>query len=248
MTFTSYWPLLLLATIPCFWWIRQQSRTDLSARHLELATTIRSMAVFFLVGALMQPVWTQTGSWLSVLYVLDVSQSVAPQDIVSAMNWIEDSERTGAPDHSRFVPFARNAFVFDDLSELREVPVGEVDDADTIDQRATNLAGALDLASRSFASDHLKHLVLLSDGNENSGSVRASLTGLRDQGINIYTRSLSSRVGPDSWIEAVQAPRTVTEDELFPIEVHVYSQDGGAARVTIQDEREPNLFESRLFQ
>jgi len=245
MSFTAYWPVLLLAAIPWFWWIRGRSRTDLSSRHLKIATAVRSLALLLLAGALMRPVWTETGRWLSVVYVLDVSESVSPQGISSAIAWIEDAERTGTPDHSRFVAFGANALMLPGLDALSEVQVGEVDRPDTIDQRGTNLELALDVASRSFRGGHLRRLVLLTDGNENAGDVRAALPGLRGNGVSVFARTLGERVGPDTWVEALHTPRTVTQDELFPVEVHVFSQNGGAATITVRDPDDDGIDETR---
>jgi uncharacterized membrane protein/uncharacterized protein YegL len=241
----SYWPLLLVLIVPGLWWARARTRTDLSERHLVLLTILRSVVICLLAGALIQPVWTREGRWLSVVYVLDVSESIAPQAIASAIRWISDTEAAGEADHSRFIPFASNALVLQDLDALGEVQIGPVDASGSIDQRGTDLAMALDLASRSFAADHLRRIVLLTDGNENEGSVRALLPGLQQAGIEVDTLPLDSRHGPDSWIEDVRVPATVAEDELFPVDVHVYSQGQSRATITLGDGETGEIRETR---
>ena len=124
---------------------------------------------------------TVSGNWVSVVYLLDVSQSVSPQAISEAIDWIEETEAVGNPDHSRFIPFASNSLVFEELDELRTVQVTSIPTDGAIDQSATDIERALTQASRSFAPNHLKRLVLLSDGGENAGEVKDSILRMNQE-------------------------------------------------------------------
>ena len=223
ITFQTYWPLLLLAAIPVFWWVSRRTLMDLSPGHLRLGTLIRSAIVLCLALALTQPVLIQSGYWVSVVYLLDVSQSVSPQAISEAVDWIEATEAAGEADHSRFIPFASNSLVFAELDELRTVQITNIPTEGAIDQSATDIEGALTQASRSFAPNHLKRLVLISDGNENAGAVKDSILRMNQENVEVFTRPLATRTTPDAWVEEVLAPATVTEEELFPLEVLIQS-------------------------
>jgi Ca-activated chloride channel family protein len=184
--------------------------------------------------ALMQPVLNRSGGWISVIYLLDVSQSISPQAISEAIDWIEETDAAGAPDHSRFVPFAANSLVFEELDELRTVQVTSIPTEEAIDQSATDLEGALTQASRSFAPYHLKRLVLISDGNENAGAVKDSILRMNQENVKIFTRSIAARSDFDAWVEGVMAPATVTEEELFPLEVLIQSQVATTGEVEVR--------------
>src|SRR5215467_14167874 len=112
-SFDTYWPLALLLVIPYLWWVQRRTLTDLSPKHLQLAGAVRSLIVLFIALALMQPVIYRSGSWVSVVYLLDVSQSISPPAIQSAIQWIQQSNDAGRPDHARFLPFGANALAFD---------------------------------------------------------------------------------------------------------------------------------------
>lgn len=239
MTFERYWPLLLMAAIPYFWWVRGRTLTDLSPSHLKLGTIVRSVMVGLLILALTEPTLHRSRDWLSVVYMLDVSQSVSPQAISSAIDWIEEADETGGGSHSAFMAFASNSLVFDDLDELRTVPVTDRLIEGVIDQSATDLEGALAHASRSFAPYHLKRLVLFSDGNENAGNVKDKILRLKEENVRIFTRPIPARFAADAWVETVMAPAEVTQDELFPLEVHVHSQVSGSGEVEIRLGSEP---------
>src|SRR5436190_23030702 len=110
-SFDTYWPLLVLLIIPYFWWVQRRTQTDLSIRHLQLSTTVRSAIVALIAFALMQPVIYRGGAWVSVVYLLDISQSVAPAAIQSAIQWIQQTNDSGHPDHARFIPFGATSTV-----------------------------------------------------------------------------------------------------------------------------------------
>ena len=249
ITFQTYWPLLLLAAIPFFWWASRQSLMDLSPGHLKLGTVLRSAIVLCLALALMQPIWIRSGNWISVIYLLDVSQSVSPQAISDGIDWIEETHAAGDPDHSRFIPFGANSLVFEELGELRTVQVTRVQTEGAIDQSATDLEGAMTQASRSFAPNHLKRLVLISDGNENRGAVKDSILRLSQENVEVFSRPIAARAGSDAWVDMVMAPATVTVEELFPLEVLIQSQIAATGEVEVRfgtDEPESREVELNL--
>jgi uncharacterized iron-regulated membrane protein len=85
LSFDTYWPLLLLLIIPCLWWMQRRTLTDLSARHLQLSLGVRSLVVILIAVAMAQPTLYRSGSWVSVVYLLDVSGSIAPTSIQSSL-------------------------------------------------------------------------------------------------------------------------------------------------------------------
>jgi Ca-activated chloride channel homolog len=237
-SFDTYWPLLLLLLIPYFWWVQRRTQTDLSPKHLKLAGFVRSAIVILVALALMQPVIYRAGAWLSVVYLLDVSQSVSPSAIQSGIQWIQQTHSAGRADHARFIPFANNARVFEKVEQMKDVqvrgPGSTGAQQGSIDQSATNIEDAIDTALRSFAPHHLKRLVLLSDGNENSGHMMNMISRLKSEQIHVYTVPSQARTNNDVWVESILAPSEVTAEELFPLEAHVYSQTDAPGEVEIK--------------
>ncbi len=234
LTFETYWPLIFLLIVPYLWWVRRNTAMDLSPRHLRLSTILRSVIVGGLVLALMQPILYKASSAVSVVYLLDVSQSVQPGAVKQAMDWIQKTNQAGNPDHSSFVAFGSNSVPFDSLEELKKVQVSADGRNGTLNQSKTDLAGALDRALRTFEPNHLKRAVLVSDGNDNSGDLAAALARLRRENVHVYTSPLETRVHKDVWVENIMAPPSVTAEEQFPIEVHVYSQSAASGTVQLK--------------
>ncbi len=233
LSFDIYWPLLLLLIIPYLWRVQAKTLTDLSAKQLRLAGAVRSTIIVLIALGLMQPVLYRTGAWESIVYLLDVSESVSPAAIQSAIQWIQQTNNQGHPDHSRFVPFAANSTVFETLDQLKTVEVANQTSRGSIDQSATDIEGAIDAAIRSFAPHHLKRLVLISDGNENSGHMLNMLSRLKSENIHVHTVPVQARTNRDVWVENIMAPGEVTAEELFPLEVHVYSQGATSAAIKV---------------
>ena len=234
LTVQTYWPLLLLAMIPFVWWMRRATTMDLSAKHLRLSTIVRSAIICLLAAALMQPVLYKPSTYVSVVYLLDVSRSVSPGSVKKAIEWIQQTNDAGRPDHSKFIAFGSNALEFDKVDDLKKVKVSSRAAVDVLDQSKTDIADAFDHAIRSFAPNHLKRMVLISDGNENAGDVSAILPRLNRENAHVYTRPIESRVERDAWIESVLAPAAVTSGEQFPVEVHVYSQFEATTQIELK--------------
>ncbi len=234
LTIGAYWPFLLLFLVPGIWWIQRKSQADLSPKHLALLSTVRSLVIVLLALALAQPVVYRTGVWLSVVYLLDVSQSVAPSAIQSSIQWIEEANAGGQPDHSMFIPFGENSAIFDQLDQLKTVQVASRANEGGIDQSGTDIESAIDRGLRSLAPHHLKRMVLMTDGNENSGHMMNTISRLKQEGVHVYTVPIPTRTNRDVWVESIMAPAQVNDDELFPLEAHVYSQVETPADVEVK--------------
>jgi Ca-activated chloride channel homolog len=235
LTFDNYWPLLLLAFVPYLWFVQRRSQSDLSPGHLRLASGVRSVIVILLALALMQPVLKRSGDWISVVYLMDVSQSVSPPAIQNSIQWIQQTNNAGKPHHARFIPFGANSQVLETVDALKNVTVAAKASDGAIDQSATDFEDAVDRALRSFAPHHLKRLVLISDGNQNSGHIENILPRLKQEGVHVYTTPIPTRTNHDLWVETILAPSNVAAEETFPVEVHVYSQADVSGEVELKN-------------
>src|SRR5262245_34078126 len=225
LTFYTYWPLVLpLIVLPFVWWVQKRTVTGLTPKKLQLLSWARSAVVVLLAMTLTQPALTRSGQWLSVIYLLDVSKSISPGAVQSATKWIQETNETGKPDNARFIPFANNSIQFGTLDQLKDVQVADELVAGSIDQSSTNIEEAIDEALRSFPAYHLKRLILLTDGNENSGRMMNQLPRLKENRVQVYSVPMAVRATHDAWVETVTVPTAVTAEETFPMEVHVYSQ------------------------
>ncbi|MFN0316448.1 MAG: hypothetical protein ACKVQA_15600, partial [Burkholderiales bacterium] len=97
LAITAYWPLVFLAGIAIIAWLTRHQRTSLSPRRLRAASVIRMGVLAFLVLALMRPVLQSPERDVSVVYALDISRSIAPAFVQSALDAIAGAnDKAGA--------------------------------------------------------------------------------------------------------------------------------------------------------
>lgn len=228
-----YWPLVFLLGTPLIWRMTRHTTVGLAPGHLALSRVVRASVIILLALALMQPVWHRAGKWMSVIYALDVSSSVDPAFVDTAIDWIAAANARGGPAHSSFIAFAGSAVSVATAEAIRTVEVS-VDGADrSIDQQATNLEIAVLQSLRSFDPRYLKRLVLITDGNENVGDIMTVLGRAQEVGARIFTLPATVRGEGDSWVETIALPQEIREQEPIVVTVQVFSRIATEALVEL---------------
>src|SRR4051794_4688609 len=232
---TALWPLALFLGLPLIWWLRGRSTTNLSPGYLNAATALRTLAFTLLVLALTGPVGLVATREVSVVYALDLSRSVAPAYIESALRWIRESNSSQRPATARYVAFADRAILLDDVEQLPKLAVTSATSAPAaaLTQGATNIEAALDTALLGFETDQVKRLVLLTDGNQTQGDVWQVLPRLQSQAVRVYAYPAEVRAQNDAWIEAIDIDDGARRDEPVAISVRVVSQAQAQATVRL---------------
>ena len=230
------WPLWLLGLLPLMWLAASRHRTRLSRWRMTLAVALRSLALAALALALTQPVLPRAVTDISVVYALDVSHSIAPAFVLGALDWMRQANRKGKPAQARYVVFADRPQLLNSVEEIESVSVTADGTANrsAIGQSATDLEQALDMAAFGFAPNHAKRLVLMSDGNATDGDVWRALPRLQAQGVRIFALPAPIAVDNDAWIEAVDLPEGVRQQEPAAVRVRVYSRSRTLARIRMK--------------
>src|SRR5262249_29548224 len=106
-----------------------------------------------------------------------------------------------------------------------------------LDRMGTNIERAVETALHSFSPHYLKHLVLITDGHETSGGhLLEHLDVLKRIGVRVYSLPLAERTNRDVRIETLSVPEDVATEELFPVNVEVYSQIATNAEIRVKHE------------
>ncbi|SVD53177.1 uncharacterized protein METZ01_LOCUS406031, partial [marine metagenome] len=139
----------------------------------------------------------------------------------------------GGPAHSSFIAFAGSAASVGTPEAIRTLEVS-TDGADrSINQQATNLEIAVRQSLRSFDPRYLKRLVLITDGNENTGDVLTALGRAQEAGVRIFTLPATVRGEGDSWIETIVLPEEIRQQEPIVATVQVFSRIATEALVEL---------------
>ena len=163
-------PLALLLLIPALAitiGLHLASRRRLGAGRRRVALAVRSVLLVAIVLALAGFRLVLPVDRLATVYVVDLSDSVGQPGREDALAWLRES-LTAMPegDVAGIVGFGRAALVERLPQEVREIDRI----ASTPVRSATDIGAALRLASALFPDDAQKRIVLLSDGNDTTGT------------------------------------------------------------------------------
>ncbi|HEY8632539.1 MAG TPA: VWA domain-containing protein, partial [Candidatus Limnocylindrales bacterium] len=201
-------PLALLLLVPALLLtigLHLASRRRVGIGRRRLALVIRAIVLSALVLALAGFRLVLPVDRLATVYVVDLSDSVGTAGREDALAWLRDSLKAMPEnDVAGIVGFGRAALV-----ERLPAEVREIDRIATTPVRsATDIGAALRLASALFPDDAQKRIVLLSDGNDTTGSgqAEAALAGAR--GIQIETRAIGLGGADEILVERLTTPST----------------------------------------
>jgi Ca-activated chloride channel family protein len=228
MTFDHPW-VLLLALLPVAWAVWEWR---LSARRAALL--LKAATFLCVLLALSVPRMMVYQTKVAVAMLADTSASVTPQDLKNESALADKLENGRGRHWTRIIPFARvtRAASVDehpkDGWQLRHTAAAP--------GHGTNLEAAIRDGVASMPAGMVPRLVLVSDGNENLGSVARGIWQAQQLGIPIDTVPLAGHAKPGLLLESVGFPGQVFSGEHFPVEVTLESPRAASATVEMTAE------------
>ena len=229
--FETPWALLLLVVIPITWWIGRRSLAGLGPWRRSLALVFRSLVLLLIVLAIAGVQWIWSSDRLTVIYLLDQSDSIpiAKRQLMLdyAIESVKKHRRTNRNDRAGLIIFGREASIElppldEDLPNISrpEANVGRTD--------ATNLESALKLAQASFLEDSSKRIVILTDGNQTLGSAESTAQRLAENGIGIDVVPIRLDSNTEILVEKIDIPGFVREGQTVDARVVInrYNESG----------------------
>lgn len=245
MTLQYYWPLVAAVIgVALVWWARSRTLVGLPREQLTIIAVVRSLVIVLVALALAQPVLARRGQWPSVVFALDVSDSVAPEALVEAAAWVTQTTSAAGPAHAELVAFAGRARATGEPSAAASLPSSPM--LESLERSSTNLEAAIDEALRRRAPGHLPRIVLISDGRANAGSLRRAVARAQQANVALHTRPLSGGPNAAASIDAVALPTLVNAGETFTVRLEVRSM--AASAVTIQAAAKGAIVASKTLQ
>lgn len=235
---TPIWPtfdhpawLLLIAPL-CFaaWWIARRSLAGWGLTRRTMHLLIRCIVIALLCVALAEPRVRWRADAVAVVAVMDVSESVPGSQRRAADDFLAASLMR-RPDKDRFglVTIARDALVQSLPSAM--APRMEISGIGRVD--ASDLRKGVDMARALVPSDAAGRILLVTDGNETSGSLAAAAPSLLAAGIPIdvavvdYDRSGMVRV------EGVSVPAWAREGETINTRIILNAGRAASGRLSL---------------
>ncbi|HEX3246165.1 MAG TPA: VWA domain-containing protein [Chloroflexota bacterium] len=186
--------LLLLLLVPFLWRIAGARLRSVPSGQRRAALAIRSLVLALLVTALAEPILNLHRSSLELVFAVDTSSSVSPEQRTWFQQWIDEAAHYLRPD-DRVASIA-----FDHAASLGQTAAPE----QSADQDRTNIESALRTASALLPEAGSRHIVMMSDGWETEGNVQQS-DALTD-GIAIHHVVPPQPDSVDASIRSIEVP------------------------------------------
>ncbi|MEM6690833.1 MAG: VWA domain-containing protein [Planctomycetota bacterium] len=219
--------LWLLVGLPVLWFLGWQSLASLGSFRRVLATLFRSAVWVAIVLAIAGVQWIRRSDRLTVMYLLDQSDSIPAETRSAMLDYVINDVRAHRDkvreDRAGIIVFGRDAAIEippfdDDIPALRRLESlgGRVD--------ATNLQAAMDLAGASMPEDTARRLVIVTDGNENFGSAQTLATRLARSGVGIDVVPVVLQSDSEVLLEKIDLPENIRKGQPFEARVVLTSQ------------------------
>src|SRR3954464_11318037 len=222
--------LLLIPALGLTIGLHVASRRRMSVARRRLAVVIRSLLLVSLVLALAGFRLVLPVDRLATVFVVDLSDSVgtagredAPARLRASLKVMPEGDVAG------IVGFGRAALVERLPQEVREIDRI----ATTPVRSATDIGAALRLASALFPDDAQKRIVLLSDGNDTTGSGQSEAALAAARGVQIETRAIGLGTANEVSVARVTTPSVAKIGEELEASVEITSTIAQPATVRL---------------
>jgi uncharacterized membrane protein len=225
-------PLLLLLLLPIailvyLTWSR--SSLPFSALQRRLILACRLALFTLIICALAGAAWQQPISRQATVFVGDLSDSTSAQRPLIEQ-WINSAmQHKRSEDEVGIVAVGRNALVEQSVKSQIDFTHFE----STPDTNYTDLAAGLRLAAAILPADTQRHIVLLTDGQQNLEDALQEAQLLQQEGIRLDVVPLPASQGPEARVDNLTAPTQLHTNERFLLHAQLYSSVSQTATVRI---------------
>ncbi len=240
LTFTEpKWFGLMIVSV-WVWWLAINGWSGLNRRRSVQALIIRLLLVGTFVALIAGPRRVRTSDQLSVVYAVDISESIHPDRITEALNFVATTTANKpAQDVAGWIAFGSSAAV-----EVPPIPTtfgntmtnpDDIQFNSRVDRDATNIENALSLSAAVLPEDTHGRIVLISDGSETAGDLKSVLDQLNARGITVDVMPVKYNYTDETWIERLDLPQTVKLGEPYEASVIISSLKAGKGKLVIDE-------------
>ena len=222
------WPVLLVVALAL---LLAESLVVWRTRRSLIPLWLRVPAVAVLVVALANPRILAEDPELDVVMAVDLSHSVGEEARARAVDVLERAQGMVGPRvRLGLFSFARRPQW--EFLPTHELPVSDLPPPPERD--ATDLGAALQGALGELSEGRESRVLLISDANENRGSVERVLPMLRSHGVAVWSYPVSLAEGRNEvYLSEFTVPSVVDSGETFEIKAALTSSRSSSAGITL---------------
>jgi uncharacterized membrane protein len=230
ITLSHPWYLLLLPLLAAgAVYVSRRSLADLRGARAKWSLGLRIAILACAVLALAGLQISRPTKKLALLFVLDRSDSIPPEQKRLSLDYINEAARKMGPnDEGGVLVFGGDAYL--ELEPKSQLSLKQIHSQ--VPEDYTNLAGSIRLALAAFPEDAQKRVVVLSDGNENLGSAVEEAASASSAQVQIDAVPIAYHYGHEALLEKMVVPSEVKVGE--PFEVRIIARSTEAAPAVIR--------------
>ena len=232
LEFARPWAFALLLSLPWFWWMQAAGHAGLPAKRAAFAGFCRLCICGLLILVLAEPRAVRTSDVVSVVYTVDVSDSV--NELRNEALEFVATTAAGKPgtDQAGLVVFGRSAAV--EYPPRESFPFEKYVNS-RVGQDATNLEQALALSAAMLPEENLGRIVLASDGAETIGQLKDILDDLQARDIEVDVYEMGYSYTKEVLLERLDLPRFVRLGETYEAAVVLSSMVKGKGTLVLSE-------------
>ncbi len=225
--------LWLCLLVPVLVWLSRRSLAGLDPLRRGLALLLRSLVIVILAVCLAQIVHVRQNDKLTVLFLMDRSDSIPDDKQLLQEGFIaEASKACPRGDRVGVIDFARHAYVQQPPYEGGYyLEVGRLPKMPNPDR--TDIASALRMAMAIFPADTARRIVLITDGNDNMGDLLRETASVKAGGAVIDVVPIWYEHTNEIYFDRMVAPNLVEEGEQVPIRMVLVSRRPAVGRIDL---------------
>ena len=213
--------LWLLLIIPLIWYYSYNSLAGLGPWRRFFSLLLRTFVFALIVAALSQMQWRLKTDRLTVLYLLDQSDSVSSADKRLMLEYAFRQSEMHRREHDKagVIAFGENAKI-EAAPFAGQLPFSSrIDSAGQINTGGTSIESALKIAQSAFPEGTARRVVIISDGNQNVGDALGIAQSMAEQGIGIDVVPIKLLASQDVAVDKVDIPSNIRKGQDFEIRV-----------------------------
>ncbi|OPX44480.1 von Willebrand factor type A domain protein [Ruminiclostridium hungatei] len=221
-------PVLLGLVILSIRWLKRMNRNKKT-----WITVLRCAVLALLILALSGTSLTWKLNNVTTLFLIDASDSTLSGRSQMEQFIREAYKLKGPKDKLGVISFGDNAQVESFVSD--EASFSKIEGR--INGNYTNIENALATSLSLLPGNSNKRVVLLSDGEENSGSAARIAMSLQEQDIDFKYYKVEKNTGEEALVEKIEVPERLALDEEFNLVVTINSTTVQQAKLTLVSDR-----------
>ncbi len=242
ITFAAPKFLLVLLAIPLALWIGRRTLAGLDPFRRRTAVTLRLLGIALLAIALAELQWKDVLDEMQVIFLVDQSLSIPPEQSQVALDVVNAARKTMDPrkDRAKVIVFGKDASSEATLEKDKEVQHTQSD----IVREHTNIEYAIRFALDQFDPNVRRRIVVISDGNETMGdALKGAIPLARARKARVDVVPLDYAYENDILVDKVVMPTEAKLGEPFKVRVVVEAAKATEAKIDLL--QEGGVIESR---